>query len=757
MINISGANASSGAALQIKGPSCTIRGLAIADWSGDAIEVFNVSGTSIVGNYIGLDADGASVLGNNSYGINLTGSNVQIGGTTPDVANVIVGNASGGVNIANGSNNVVQGNLIGVIGSAAAGSQGTAVTISGPGATGNLIGGSVPGAGNYIAANASATSDAIYLSNCSSNTVQGNLIGTDPTGTASFGDTANGIQINGASYNTIGGLAAGSGNVIAFSAGAGVWVTNGANNAILGNSIFFNSGLGIDLGTIGVQANDSLDADTGANNLQNYPVITNSMCDGTNTVVQGTLDSAPSTVFRIEFYRNNVCDSTGYGQAKTYIGSTNVITSASGIVSFKATIPTGPIAGQYITATATDPAFNTSEISGCSVVNGVQMPTILAPLGGLLGILGQPLTLSIDVAGTQSLKYQWRLNGTPILGATNALYSILSLLPINAGAYSVVVYNGLGAAHSEPALVGILGLLQAPMADNFADRGTFNGITITASGNNTGATSEPNEPLHAGKPGGKSMWVTWVPTLSGVATVSTVGSSFDTLLGIYRGTTLANLTSVASDDESGGYHTSQVKFNVTGGTPYIIAVDGASGQSGHIILNCSLATLVSVASVTQQPVDKTVGTNMSASFSVDATGSSLTYQWYFNGTAIGGATGWTYSLNSVTTNLVGLYQVKLQSGSQTVFGTPAQLQINYSDGGVDSNARAYDKLSDAVFAQAVIATQHIHQHSAPARGFTGTQVFSTYNSTQAPANRKIAAYLVAHRVGLHINRLTMAC
>src|SRR5437763_290624 len=84
-----------------------------------------------------------------------------------------------------------------------------------------------------------------------------------------------------------------------------------------------------------------------------------------------------------------------------------------------------------------------------------------------------------------------------------------------------IVYNGLGAAHSEPALVGILGLLQAPMADNFAARGSFNGISITASGNNVGATSEVGEPLHAGKPGGKSMWVTWVPTLSGVATVTT--------------------------------------------------------------------------------------------------------------------------------------------------------------------------------------------------------------------------------------------
>jgi hypothetical protein len=76
--------------------------------------------------------------------------------------------------------------------------------------------------------------------------------------------------------------------------------------------------------------------------------------------------------------------------------------------------------------------------------------------------------------------------------------------------------------------------------------------------------------------------------------------------------------------------------------------------------------------------------------------------------------------------------VKVQTGSQTIFGTPAQLQINYSDTGIDSNARAYDKLSDAVFQQAVIAGAHYHTMSAPARGFSGTQIFSTYNSTQDP-------------------------
>jgi hypothetical protein len=732
LVQLSGDNAGASSGLRLEADDCTVRGLSIVNFSADGIRIASFSGATITGNYIGLEADRSTVSSNGGFGINSLGSFGQIGGTTPDTANVIVGNISGGINLSNAANNVVQGNCIGVAGSAGAGNQGTAVTVTGPGSTGNQIGGTVAGAGNIIVANAGSTTDGVYLSNCSSNVVQGNWIGTDPTGTISYGNTANGIQINNADNNTIGGLSPNAGNVIAFNAGAGVLVASGTNNAILGNSIFFNTGLGIDLGATGVLANDNLDADSGANNLQNYPTLTNTVCDGTTTKIQGTLNSKPSTMYRIEFFRNAVCDTSGYGQGKIYMGYTNVIVPVSGSVDFNVSFTTGPLAGQYISATATDSSNNTSEFSACSVVNGVQPPVILAPLGGLLGILGQTVVLSIDVSGTQSLKYQWRLNGTPINGATNATYTILSLAIGNAGAYSVVVYNALGAAHSEPALVGISGLLQLPMKDNFASRGTVSGILVQGSASNVDASSEPGEPLHAGKTGGKSMWVTWSPGLSGIATVSTMGSTFDTLLAVYQGNSLTSLTNVVSDDESGGYHTSQVTFNAVGGKSYVIAVDGAGGQSGKIILSCNLTpSLQTVATVLQQPADKTVGTNASASFTVDASGSSLTYQWYLNGTAIPNATGWTYSLNAVTPSAVGVYQVKLQSGSQVTYGTPAQLQINYSDTGVDSNARAYDKFSDAVDARVALNSRR-HPMSAPARGFSGTQVFSTYSGTQDP-------------------------
>ena len=61
-------------------------------------------------------------------------------------------------------------------------------------------------------------------------------------------------------------------------AAAGVSVTSGSNGidtvAILGNSIYGNGGLGIDLGGNGVNLNDPGDTDSGPNNVQNFPVIT---------------------------------------------------------------------------------------------------------------------------------------------------------------------------------------------------------------------------------------------------------------------------------------------------------------------------------------------------------------------------------------------------------------------------------------------------------------------------------------------------
>src|SRR5262249_3108124 len=142
-----------------------------------------------------------------------------------------------------------------------------------------------------------------------------------------------GIYIESASNNIIGGTNPGAGNVIAFNGvsaaqsgiglpfGNGVEVfADGTGNTILGNAIFSNFLLGIDLnsqadrGGDGVTPNDPGDPDAGTNNLQNFPLLSSAKADANNTTVAGSLNSTPSTSFRLEFFANATADSSGHGE-----------------------------------------------------------------------------------------------------------------------------------------------------------------------------------------------------------------------------------------------------------------------------------------------------------------------------------------------------------------------------------------------------------------------------------------------------------
>jgi len=115
---------------------------------------------------------------------------------------------------------------------------------------------------------------------------------------------------------------------------------------------------------------------------------------------------------------------------------------------------------------------------------------------------------------------------------------------------------------------------------------TTTNVSVLAT--NVLATKEPGEPKHAGAAGGHSVWWKWTAPSNGVAIINTTGSSFDTVLGVYTGSVVSNLTTVASNDDADsgrGIVTSQVKVLVSAGTQYEIAVDGKNGGSGVVQLN----------------------------------------------------------------------------------------------------------------------------------------------------------------------------
>jgi parallel beta-helix repeat protein len=368
--------------------NCTIGGTTpaarnlISGNSASGIVLGSGSGNTVQGNLIGTDVTGTLALGNALGGVGTNGTGALIGGTTVNARNIISAN-NRGIDLSGGSNHTVQGNFIGtdVTGTIALGNPNVGLSLN-TGVSNTTIGGltATPGTppGNLISGN-NGNSAVILGQDTTANLIQGNIIGADITGTQPLGNIPGGIIINGHD-NTVGGTDANARNIIAFNGGgapmcnvtlSGIWVHNSPaiNNAILGNSIFSNAGLGIDLEFDGdpncVEPNDNCDVDTGPNNLQNYPVLTSATSGGGNTTVQGNLNSAANTTFRVEFFDNTQCDPFGNGEGEIFIGSTDVITDGNCNGTIDVTFPVAVVAGHVITATATDPNNNTSEFSAC--------------------------------------------------------------------------------------------------------------------------------------------------------------------------------------------------------------------------------------------------------------------------------------------------------------------------------------------------------------------------------------------------------
>jgi hypothetical protein len=357
----------------------TVNGLDVFGFGGGDITIQSNSNT-VAGNFIGFDLGGAPALSPRGVLIQNSVSNT-IGGAAPAARNVISGNFVDGVEILGSStlpatSNFVQGNFIGtgVNGTSALGNGSGAPAAGGGGvrlvsANNNTIGGANAGQRNVISGNGVA---GVLGDGAQNNILRGNFVGVGADGVTPVPNEA-GVSLMShsggpaAQNNFIGGTGAGAGNLIAFNTGAGV-IVNGAGaaaNAILGNSINGNGGLGIDLGNDGVTANSAGGPHTGPNSLQNFPLVTAVSRGQSTTTIQGTLNATPSKTFRIEFFSSAACDPTGFGQGQTFLGFANATTDGAGNASFSAPLSVVVPDGASIAATATDPANNTSEFSGC--------------------------------------------------------------------------------------------------------------------------------------------------------------------------------------------------------------------------------------------------------------------------------------------------------------------------------------------------------------------------------------------------------
>jgi CSLREA domain-containing protein len=349
--------------------SSVIKGLVINRF-GEGIDIHgDTVGNRIEGNFIGTDPTGTIAKGNTDDGVNIFGgaSENVVGGTTPAARNVISGNACNAVFVKGATGNLVQGNYMGTDKTGTeglangGGSDCVAVVIDS--SSGNTVGGATAGARNLISGN--ALDGVGVLGDSQNNKVLGNRLGTTASGTGALGNGEAGVLISGtnAANNLVGDGTAGGSNTIAFNGEDGVEVQSGTGNAISRNSIFSNAGIGIDLSggfedAAGNTANDPGDVDSGANGLQNKPVVTSAKNSSTKTTITGTLNGAREVTYLIRFFSNP----SGTDEGKKFIGQKLVSTDSSGNATFTFSPASKVAAGQNITATATA-SEGTSEFS----------------------------------------------------------------------------------------------------------------------------------------------------------------------------------------------------------------------------------------------------------------------------------------------------------------------------------------------------------------------------------------------------------
>jgi len=386
------------------GPEIVVNGSLAPGTSG-----FLVSGNDVTIENLVINgfANGAGVAANNS--VNPATINLQI------LNNYLGTNASGTAAVANSSGTDIHSASLATI-------------------RGNLISGN--------------TGDGVVLCDANNSTINGNRIGTNAAETAGVPNGGQGIyllcsNVNNTLIQT---------NTIAFNGSDGFrdqpdynFGDNHHRNHLTQNAIYSNTGLGINLlpppaNTIdGVTPNDAMDPDTGANGLQNFPIITSATVTGTTRTITGTLNTNPnsSAGYTIEFFANVACDGTN-GEGKIYLGSlTASTTNASGDVTPFTFHPASLTAGQVVTATASDSLGNTSEFSACF--------TVVAGTAGTIQFSSS--TYSVGEGATPAVISVTRVGGSS--GAITANFSTSNGTAVAPGDYGAVTNFPISYADGE--------------------------------------------------------------------------------------------------------------------------------------------------------------------------------------------------------------------------------------------------------------------------------------------------------------------
>ncbi|MBN2663802.1 MAG: immunoglobulin domain-containing protein [Bacteroidales bacterium] len=354
---------------------------------------------------------------------------------------------------------------------------------------------------------------------------------------------------------------------------------------------------------------------------------------------------------------------------------------------------------------------NNCGVSSCqSVTINISTATAIStqPTGGTI-CQGDNHTFTVAATGS-NLTYQWYKNAAAIGGATSASYAITNAAVGDAGNYYCQVSGTCGNVSSNTVSLAVnasTAITTQPTGGAICETDNFT-FTVAATGSNLsyqwyknssaigGATSASYSITNATAANAGSYYCV-VSGDCGDVTSSTVS------LVINSGTVITtqptnetacagdNVTfSVAATGSNLTYQWFKQSVSISGATSAnytinnISAADAAnyycevSGDCGDVTSNTVSLTVSAATVITNQSNDQTACVGSNVTFSVTATGSNLTYQWFVDGSSIGGATSSSLSLTNVSVADEGVYTCEVSGDCGTVTTSDASLTITTS-------------------------------------------------------------------------------
>lgn len=327
---------------------------------------------------------------------------------------------------------------------------------------------------------------------------------------------------------------------------------------------------------------------------------------------------------------------------------------------------------------------------------------------------GAPFSFTVAATGA-GLTYQWRKNGVPISGATGASYAMTAAGTVDTGNYDVVITGLCGTATSNVAVLTVnpATVITTQPSNQTACPGgpaTFSALATGANltyqwrknGMNIPGATASTYVLAGVTANDASSYDVIVSGACGTATstAATLTLNSDTVIVNQP----ANQTvcpgqpasfSVSATGSNLIYQWRKNGSNISGATgntyaiPAVTVTDAAqydavvTGACGPAVTVAATLTVNPATTIAMQPVSLSVIIGQSANFSVNASGTDLSYQWRKNGANVGGAIGSSFSLNAALPIDAGNYDVVVTGACGTQTSNAATLTVNCQSMAID--------------------------------------------------------------------------